>query len=83
MLDHLDPMLNLEYLTDPNGETKAVVIPIAIWRKIFPQVNTPDNADELTDAIEDYCLHQAMQEAAQTPLLDRETALAYLEALPE
>jgi hypothetical protein len=76
-------MLNLDYLTDPSGQPKAVIIPIAIWRKIFPQTTPPDNADELTDAIEDYCLHQAMQEAAQTPLLDRETALAYLEALPE
>ena len=76
-------MLNLEYLIDPSGQPKAVVIPIEIWRKIFPQLTAPVNSDELTDAIEDYCLYQAMTEAAQTPLLNRETALAYLESLPE
>ncbi len=76
-------MLNLEYLTDSEGHPRAVVIPIELWQKIFPQTETRLTPDELTDAIEDYCLHQAMNEAAQTPLLDRESALAYLESLPE
>jgi hypothetical protein len=76
-------MLNLEYLTDPSGQPRAVVIPIEIWRKIFPQLDSPLSSDELTEAIEDYCLHQAMHEAAQTPLLGREAALAYLKTLPE
>ena len=30
-------MANLEYLTDPTGQPKAVVIPIEVWRKVFPQ----------------------------------------------
>jgi hypothetical protein len=72
-------MFNLEYLTDQNGQPKAVVIPIALWKQIFPQADIPPDPEEMTQAIEDYCLHQAMQEAAQTPLLDRDTALAYLE----
>lgn len=76
-------MLNLEYITDSNKQPTAVVIPIEIWRKIFPQLNTTVDSEELTDAVEDYCLHQAMQEAEQTPLLDRESALAYLEDLSE
>jgi hypothetical protein len=76
-------MLNLEYLTDPSGQPKAVVIPIEIWRKIFPQLDSSLSSDDFTDAIKDYCLYQAMHEAAQTPLLDREAALAYLETLPE
>ena len=76
-------MLNLEYLADSNGQPKAVVIPIELWRKIFPQTKASLTPDELTDSIEDYCLHQAMTEAAQTPLLDRADALAYLETLPE
>ncbi len=73
---------NLEYLTDQSGQTKAVVIPIALWQQIFPQA-VPSEPEEITLAIEDYCLHQAMNEAAQTPLLDRDAALAYLEELPE
>ncbi len=43
-------------------------------------------ADELiqerravVEEIEDYCLKQAMDEAKETPLLDREAALAFLE----
>jgi hypothetical protein len=72
-------MSNLEYLTDQNGQPKAVVIPIALWKQIFPQADLPSDPEEMTMAIEDYCLHQAMQEAAQTPLLDRDVALAYLE----
>jgi hypothetical protein len=80
---HPPAMLNVDYLTDLNGQPKGVVIPIDLWRKIFPQTETPQNAEDLTDAIEDYCLHQAMNEAAATPLLDRQAALAYLEDLPE
>lgn len=72
-------MMNVDYLTDPNGQPKAVVIPIEIWRRIFPQTNLPQNPDAIPEAIEDYCLHTAMQEAADTPLLDRDAALAYLE----
>jgi hypothetical protein len=30
-------MLSIEYLTDQNGQTKAVVIPIELWRQVFPQ----------------------------------------------
>jgi hypothetical protein len=76
-------MLNLQYLTDSTGTPNAVVIPIALWRQIFPEQTSPIAAEELTEAIGDYCLHQAMLEAAETPLLDRDAALAYLEALPE
>jgi hypothetical protein len=76
-------MANLEYLTAPSGQPRAVVIPIEVWRKVFPQFNSSLNDEELADAIEDYCLYQAMQEAVQTPLLDRNAALNYLETLPE
>jgi hypothetical protein len=31
------------------------------------------------EAVEDYCLNKAMNEAVNTPLLDRAMALAYLE----
>jgi hypothetical protein len=75
-------MFNLEYLTDQSGQPKAVVIPIELWQRIFPQV-VPTETEEITQAIEDYCLHQAMSEAAQTPLLDRDAALAYLQELSE
>jgi hypothetical protein len=36
--------------------------------------------EELSEAMEDYCLSKAMDEAQGTPLLSREEALAYLEA---
>ena len=28
-------MLDLEYMTDKNGRLKAVVIPVALWEKLF------------------------------------------------
>ena len=70
-------MLSIEYLTDQNGQTKAVVIPIELWRQVFPQEDM--SCEEFTEAIEDYCLNQAMDEAQQSPLLAIEEALAYLE----
>lgn len=75
-------MFNLEYLTDQSGQPKAVVIPIALWQQIFPRA-VPSEPEEITLAIEDYCLHQAMNEASQTPLLETDEALAYLEKLSE
>ncbi len=71
-------MLQLQYLTDQNGQTNAVVVPISLWRKIVPQDNI--SVQELSDSMEDYALNKAMDEAEKTPLLSREQALAYLEA---
>ena len=70
-------MLNIEYLTSKDGEAIAVVIPIALWRKLLP--NEESSLEELGEALEDYCLNKAMNEAVNTPLLDRGRALAYLE----
>ncbi len=66
-------MLSIEYLTDQNGQTN----PIELWRQVFPQEDM--SCEEFTEAIEDYCLNQAMDEAQQSPLLAIEEALAYLE----
>ena len=71
-------MLELEYLTDKGGQLKAVVIPVGIWNKLF--VKQDASVEELSEAMEDYCLNKAMDEAKATPLLSREDALAYLEA---
>lgn len=71
-------MVNLEYLTDKNGQLKAVVIPIEFWQELFP--NTNISSEELMEAIENYCLNRAMDEAKETPLLNREEALAFLES---
>ena len=38
------------------------------------------SSQELSEAMEDYCLSKAMDEAEETLLLSREEALAYLEA---
>ncbi|NEQ83681.1 MAG: hypothetical protein F6K26_26850 [Moorea sp. SIO2I5] len=70
-------MFEIEYLTDKNGEPKAVVIPIEVWRQLFPEENI--GLDELSEILKDSCLKQAMDEAKLTPLLDREAALKYLE----
>jgi hypothetical protein len=71
-------MLELEYLTDKKGQLKAVVIPIKLWERLFLTVDA--SAEELSEAIEDYCLNKAMDEAKESPLLNRDEALAYLEA---
>jgi hypothetical protein len=70
-------MLEIEYLRDTNGELTGVVIPIKVWKQIFPEGEIA--LDELSDRLEDCCLNQAMDEAMSTPLLDRQTALQYLE----
>ena len=70
-------MAEIEYLKDANGEPTGVVIPIKVWKQIFPEAEI--TLDELSDRLEDYCLNQAMDEAMSTPLLDRKTALQYLE----
>ncbi|MDX1522242.1 MAG: hypothetical protein R3264_11480 [Anaerolineae bacterium] len=70
-------MLELEYLTDKDGQLKAVVIPIELWEKLF--LSDDASSEEVTEAIEDYGLNKAMDEAKESPLLSRDEALAYLE----
>lgn len=67
----------IEYLTDSDGNPKAVVIPIELWQKLLPQ-NT-DSLDNLADNLEDYCLSKAMDEALDSPVMDRAAAIAFLE----
>ncbi|MBW4463137.1 MAG: hypothetical protein KME47_23290 [Nodosilinea sp. WJT8-NPBG4] len=68
----------IDYLTDSEGNPKAVVIPIELWRLLLPQGG--DSMQDLAENLEDYCLNKAMDEAQETPLLSREDALAFLEA---
>ena len=70
-------MFEIEYLTDKNGQPKAVVVPIEVWRKLFPEEKI--FLDDLAERLEDYCLNKAMEEAKQTALLERKAALKYLE----
>ena len=51
-------MVELEYLTDKKGRLKGVIIPVEMWRKVFPEV--PKSLEEFTEAIEDYCLNKAL-----------------------
>jgi hypothetical protein len=67
----------IKYLIDTEGNPSAVVIPIAFWRQIFPE--NVDSIESMAEGIEDYCLNRAMDEAVESPLLDREAALAFLE----
>jgi len=70
-------MLNLEYLTNQDGQTTAVVIPIEIWRQLLPFENA--SLENLSDAIEDYCLNKAMDEGKKSPLYSQDEAKAFLE----
>ncbi len=72
-------MINIQYITDQTGEQAAVVIPIQLWRRLF-QATDEQSEETLENAIEDYCLNQAMDEAKQSPLLNRAEAIAFLEA---
>ena len=70
-------MLELEYLIDNNGQRKAVVISMELWEKMF--LSNDVSPEDVSEAIEDYCMNKAMDEAPKSPLLNREEALAYLE----
>ncbi len=72
-------MTGVQYLTDQEGKPRAVVLPIELWRRLLPREDA--SVEELTDAVEDYCLGKAMDEGRQTPLLSCEKALEYLERL--
>lgn len=74
----METMLNIEYLTNKDGDVSAVVIPIELWRQLLLP-NEEVSVDRLTGAVEDYCMNKAMDEAVNTPLLNRSEALAYLE----
>ena len=62
-------------LTDKSGKTKAVVIPIDVWKKMFPSEDTFINELSISENMEEYCLSKAMDEAKKSPLLNREEAL--------
>ena len=70
-------MLELEYLTDKEGKLKAVVIPIELWKKLFLAEDA--SLEELVEAMEDYALNKAMDEAKESPLLNQVDALDFLE----
>jgi hypothetical protein len=68
--------MEFEYLTGKNGLSKAVVIPIQLWNRLLPKGNV--SFENLSESIEDYCMNKAMDEADNSPLLNREQALEYL-----
>jgi hypothetical protein len=69
--------MEVEYLTDIKGQHKAVVVPIEVWRKIMPRDDV--SIEEAVEAMEDYCMNKAMDEAKHYPVLSRDEALKYLE----
>ena len=66
----------IEYLKDTEGNPSAVVIPIALWRRIFPE--SLISIESMAENIEDYCLNLAMDKAVESPLWDRKSALNFL-----
>jgi len=69
--------MEIEYLTNKNGQQKAVVVPIDIWRKILPKDDAP--IEEMAEAMDDYCFGKAMDEAKTSPILNRDEAIKFLE----
>lgn len=69
-------MLEFEYLTDKQGQKKAVILPIELWRELFPKDDW--STEELSEAVENYCLNKAMNEAQNSQLLNAAEAMAYL-----
>lgn len=70
-------MSEVEYLITKKGTPKAIVIPIKIWNQFFLKKN--DSNNELSEALEDYCLNKAIDEGKTSSLLNYHQALAYLE----
>ena len=70
-------MTEVQYLTDQEGRPQAVVLPIELWRRLLPREDA--SAEELAEAVEDYCLGKAIDTGRRTSLLSRDEALAYLE----
>jgi len=70
-------MVEVEYLTDKNGQPKAIVLPIELWRQLLPKDDA--SIEELSEEMEDYALSKAMDEAQKSPLLNRKKALSYLD----
>jgi len=68
-------MLELEYLIDKKGQQKAVVLPIELWRQLFPK--NVGSTKGLSETVGDYCLNKAMDEAKSSPLLNAAEAMAY------
>ncbi len=73
-------MLEVEFLTDKNGPPKAVVIPFTLWRQLLPRDDS--TIEELSEALEDYCMNKAIDEGRKSRLLSREEALTLLEEEP-
>ena len=70
-------MTGVHYLTDDEGKPEAVVLPIELWRRLLPREDA--TVEDLGEAVEDYCLGKAMDEGRETPLLNRDEALEYLD----
>ncbi|MEW5766266.1 MAG: hypothetical protein AB1797_01395 [bacterium] len=68
-------MIEVEYLTDKNGQAKAIVVPIELWKHLLPKDDA--SVEDLSEGMEGYCLSKAMDEAKKSPLLTREEALSY------
>ena len=44
-------MLNIEYLTNKDGDAIAVVIPIDLWRQLLPIPTEEASFEELQEAV--------------------------------
>ncbi len=69
-------MAEIEYITDSKGQLKGVLVPVEIWKEIFPE--SPESLEELLERFEDYCLNKAMDEAKESPLLTKDEAISFL-----
>lgn len=76
----LDALLtHNQFVIDQAGNKTAVLIDLPTWQKIVATLTTLTAADPL-EALEDYALNRAIDEAQDSPILTRAEALAFLAA---
>lgn len=76
----IDTLLTHNQLViDEAGNKTAVLVDISTWQKIVAALTTLADSETL-EALEDYALNRAMDEAVDSPALNRVEALAFLAA---
>ncbi|GAB4436048.1 MAG: hypothetical protein Kow0031_17810 [Anaerolineae bacterium] len=68
-----------QFLVDQAGNKTAVLVDLSTWQKIVDALIALATPEQV-EALEDFALNRAMDEAADSPALSRAEALAMLAA---
>lgn len=68
-----------QFVVDQAGNKTAVLVDLATWQEIVSTLSALANPEKL-EALEDFALNRAMDEAQNSPALSRAEALAFLES---